>query len=783
MNDENQNPHDFDDFEMGSDDDTPKSNSETPETKPQSTQDIPSEQPVINHYNNPAATPQTVQPTENIHTPEVNPQAEAPEAPKPQPQVSVPHTQQSAPVSPQKPNTPPPKKINKKAMITLLATFGGFMGLFLILAFFFIAQSGGVEVSPIARLLGLNNAIFVNGLIAFIHIIFLLTSLTLFVVTMVGLFKASMAKKDDKEAKKKGLKTSIIAGSLLILFVIIWGFVYIYLDAKRIITDPEQVAPDIITEPEEPLNLSAPVEVRFDATNITFDSRKYQIVAHEWDFGDGETGTSQIVAHRYTQKGTYDVKLKITIRDKNTGEVGLGGEYSLTVSVTNEALGAKFSADPQSGEAPLEVTFDASDSSDPDGFIDTYEWDLDGDGEFDDAEGETVDYTFEKIGKYNVALRVTSTTGEFDVAEKEITVKDSVEPEAQISVVNEPDQYLVNTSYVFKADESTSPNGDIVSYSWDFGDGSREATTKTISHSFDRQGTYEVTLTVTDEEGKEGEISKLITVGTPSSAPRAVLNTDKAPTAGTKIVQGEVPFTVNFDANKSVDSDDDIVNYSWDLNGDGSYDKFGIETNYTYTSSGTYLVTLEVEDSEGQTDDATITIQVDNQGITAELTADKIEGSVPLTISFDASSSRYPGGQITSYKWNFGDGSSEKLGSSKMTHKYTSIGTYNVSVTAVGADNTQDTTNLTVTVREIPLSACFTTVFEQGPAPLETTFDPSCSNGTVSSYFWSFGDGGTSTKIKPRHTFENAGIYNVILEISDSDSNISQFEKVITVSQ
>lgn len=748
------------------------------------------QQPQINRYDQqqqPTTPPQATNPGQ------VNPSGPAPQSAQVDQTQAVPAAQpaatpavQAATNPGQKPNPPvkPPQKpgMKKKALITLIAVFAGFLLVFLVLAFFFIAQAGGAVENPIAQLLGLNQATFVNGLITFIHIIFFLFSLLFFVLTMVGLFKASMAKKDDKETKKSGLKTSIIFGLLLVFIVISWGFSYVYLDSKRIPTGPEAVAPDIITDPEVPLDLTAPVEVRFDAGNITFDSRKYQIVSHEWDFGDGEKGTSQIVSHRYQETGVYDVGLIITIRDKDTGEVGIGGEYHTTVSVTNQALSAVFTADPQEGEAPLEVEFDASESTDPDGYIDTYEWDFDDDGQFDDGTGENVSHTFDKIGKYTVSLRVTSTTGEFDVAEKIIEVMEENSPEAVITIVDEPETLQTNTSYVFKADESSSPNGNIETYEWDFGDGSKLEKSKTVSHSFSVAGTYEVTLTVVDEEDKETSTTMTVRVGNPSSGPKAVINSEPVANSDQTII-GRSPLTVTFDAGNSTDLDNDIVEYAWDTNGDGTDDKFGETIKHTFSQEGTYTVTLTVTDSEDNISKSTVTVEVAAQGIVANLSADKVDGSAPLTVSFDASASSYQNGQITSYKWNFGDNTPEKFSTAKITHKYTSIGTYTARVTAIGADNTSSSAEITITVREIPLNACFTSVFSQGEAPLETSFDPSCSSGTISKYFWDFGDGGTSTKVKPIHTFEEPGEYTVELEISDSDNNISVFQLQISVSE
>lgn len=665
----------------------------------------------------------------------------------------------------------------KKAILGCLGAVGAVILAFIILAFVFIAQSDKAATSPIAKLLNLNQATFVNGLITLIHITFVLLALTAFVFTMIGIFKAAMAKKEDKVTKKKGLKTSFISGSILFLLLIVWVFAYVYLDSKRILLSPE-VTNEIVTEPENTLGLEAPVKVRFDASRIQID-KLYQAISYDWDFDDGEQQTSQIVTHTFAQKGRYDVTLKITRREKKTGEE-VTDVYTTTVNVDRQKLSAIFSADPLTGEAPLEVTFDATDSIDPDDRIERYEWDFNEDGLFDDAEGEEVKHTFKKNGKYVVSLRVTNSSDESAIAEKEIFIKAVEEPKPLISIANDPDELTIDQSYVFQSEGSTSPNGDIEDYEWDMGDGTTK-NTKTVSHIYKTPGTYEVKLKVTDEDGKTGEVEKIITVEAAKGTPKAKIKTTPELKKGDLSLNGESPFEITFDATSSTDPDNNIVDYKWDFESDGKYDAFGKTVTQIFSKEGTYTVTLTVVDADNLSSDATIGVKVQNQGITAVLKADPIQGTVPLTVDFDATGSSFQGGTITSFQWDFGDGTAPKLGDAQISHKYSAIGTYTASVTAIGNDNSKSTQELLITVREIPLTACFTSVFTEGDAPLSTTFDPACSTGTVNSYFWDFGDGTTSSEVKPTHTFNSAGTYVVELEITDSQNTISKKELTIKV--
>lgn len=744
--------------------------------------------PKVNNYTKDIKAPVSSAP--QAAQPAVNPTAGTP-TPTPAPSAAQPAKPATPPTpaqpQPGRPGTPPPNRpgaglpsnpaTRRKALLGCMGAFVGTIVILLILSFVFLAQSDPQVQSPIAKLLGVEQASFINGLITFVHTIFVLLALTAFVFTMIGLFKASMAKKDDKVAKKEGLRETMIAGIILLFILLVWVGVYIYLDSKRIkVEGPAQT--EIMTEPLDTTNLTAPIEIKFDASNIKLS--QFQIVSYNWDFGDKESGTGQITSHIYTDIGTYTVTLNVEGKDKKTGELTTAGTYTIFVSVADVALSASFIAEPETGEAPLTVKFDASASKAPNGNIDKYEWDLNEDGKYDDATGVTTEYEFEKIGIYKVGLKVTTSLGKEGTIEKEITVVEATKPIPVIEIMDNPAKYLVDTEYVFKSDKSTSPSGKITKYEWDFGDGAKVVTTKTASHKYTKTGNYEVTLTLTDDAGKVGESTKILKVENMPGIPVAKMVTDPAMKQTAVSLDGKVPFAVKFDATSSVDPDNNIVDYGWDFNDDGTNEAFGVTTTYTFTSEGTFKVVLTVTDADENTGTANMTVKVSPQGITAVLTADTVDGNIPLTVAFDASASSYPKGQISSYRWDFGDGSAPKLGESSLSHKYTAVGTYTAKVTVIGSDNTTDTASQLISVRELGLQSCFATVFEQGPAPLTTSFDPGCSTGNISKYFWDFGDGQTSTDEKPDHTFTTAGTYKVTLEVSDNDNNISKSEVTIT---
>jgi PKD repeat protein len=680
--------------------------------------------------------------------------------------------QQSAP-----PLTNPdkkPKKDIKKTLLMIGAIVGGLFIVYLVFAFITIAMAEEGKDFTLTKMFGMQAAVFLNMLVTGIHIIILLIALVAFGFLMTSLFKMLLAKKDQPEKKKKAKKGLIIYGVILGVILIAWITAFVYLESRRDTLKINIEYPPIVTEPEDTLQLTAPITIKFDASHAPVDSSQFQILSYDWDFGDKETGTSQIVTHEYTKKGRYDVILAITKRGKATGEE-TKDTYSKTITIANQALTATFKADPQSGEAPLKVKFDASDSVDPDGEIGSYEWDLDGDGEFDEEYNDEVEveYEYEKIGTYDVMLRVTSLAGEYNVANKQIIVGMGETPDAVIEVEGDPETFEKGVTYIFKAGESTSPNGKIEKYDWDFGDGTALETTKTVSHKFIEEGVYQVILKVTDEEEQVGETLLQVILGEKPGMPSAVIKTSPELQKGALSLEGEVPFKVEFDGSESTDFDDNIVDYEWDFDDDGKADSFGKKVTHSFIEEGVHTVRLTVVDTEENYDSETIGIKVVPQGMNAALTAEPLSGEVPMTVKFDASGSYHPGADISSYKWDFGDGTNPILGSAKINHKYTEIGEYTASVTVIGTDNAKDTAEAHIVVREVQVSACFAASPTSGKAPLGVSLDPDCSTGTITSYDWTFGDGETSSDVKPTHTFTNPGIYPVTLEVLDNNNTVS----------
>jgi len=299
-------------------------------------------------------------------------------------------------------------------------------------------------------------------------------------------------------------------------------------------------------------------------------------------------------------------------------------------------------------------------STDSDGTIAGWNWDF-GDGNTSTVQNPT--HTYTAGGTYTVTLTVTDNDGATDSVSKPVTVTGpNAAPIADFT-------FTTSDLTANFTDTSTDSDGTIVGWDWNFGDGNT-STVQNPSHTYAAGGTYTVTLTVTDDDGATGSISKPVTVTAPNIPPTASF---------TYTISG---LTVNF-TDTSTDPDGTIISWLWNF-GDGSTSTLQNPT-HTYAAGGTYTVTLTVTDDDGATDSASATFIVTEPNIppTASFTY-TING---LTVNFTDTSTD-PDGTIVSWLWNFGDGSTSTL--QNPTHTYIAGGTYTVSLTVTDNDGATD---------------------------------------------------------------------------------------------
>ncbi len=273
----------------------------------------------------------------------------------------------------------------------------------------------------------------------------------------------------------------------------------------------------------------------------------------------------------------------------------------------------------------------------------------------------------------------------------EINEEENIPPSANISVISTSVE--VGSYISFDGSGSTDSHGAIVEYIWDFGDGIKDSGLYE-SHFYYTAGTYNVTLTVIDNEGESDVDSIEITVNPhQNDSPNAAINVNT--------MTVEVGQYVYFNASESTDLDGTIIEYTWDF-GDGTKDS-GMYSIYFYSSAGTYSVILTVIDDEGANDIDSVSITViegegppQNEPPVAVIYVENTTVEDGSNIIFNGSESSDSDGTIVEYTWDFGDGTKDS--GMHSSHIYQTYGTYNVTLTVIDDDGAIDVMNITITV-------------------------------------------------------------------------------------
>jgi PKD repeat protein len=262
---------------------------------------------------------------------------------------------------------------------------------------------------------------------------------------------------------------------------------------------------------------------------------------------------------------------------------------------SNPNLVAAFTFAPTAPQVLQTVTFDASTTTNNGaacGVACTYSWNF-GDGT--SGSGITTTHQFRTINTFPVTLTVTDTRGASAVSTQAVTVGAGTPPSALFTT--SPAAPGVNQDVFFDATASRpAPGRTITNYDWSFGDGSI-GTGVVVVHQYTAPGSYQVSLTTTDDAGSKSTPMQLALQVGPSVGPQPVATMTCQPGNSTR----GVPVSCNASAS-TPGSGSTIVSYTFNW-GVGQGDE--VHTNpvqsHHYTSPGTFTVTLTVRDSLGRT--------------------------------------------------------------------------------------------------------------------------------------------------------------------------------------
>jgi len=452
----------------------------------------------------------------------------------------------------------------------------------------------------------------------------------------------------------------------------------------------------------------------------------------EWDFGDGSpVSTIQNPSHIYPAFGNYTVRLIVTngaCADTTTRSIRTVDESpDFTVNQTTACKTAT-------------LNFTATNVNVAN--LTNYAWDF-GDGGIASTGLTTVTHTYTVSGTYTVRLITTDINGCRDTMIKTNYIRING-PLSGFSATNTGGCAGLTTT--FNDLSTTDGVNAITNWQWHFGDGNvQDYSAPPFQHTYNTPGVYSVKLVVTDASGCKDSLTRN----------NLVTATDPVPnftSADTLTCPGATVRFTNTSAPAGFTS-------LWDF-GDGNTSTT-TSPNHVYTATGLYTVKLNITDAFGCPDSLirNLYIRVDTPG--ADFSpSDSLSSCTPFRVQFTNTSTFY-----NSVVWDFGPGQGTSTLNNPV-HFYTLPGVYPVKLVVTSPGGCRDSITKNITVSDtagtrldyIPISGC---------SPLQASFNV-ITPGTISSYFWDFGDGNTTITSTPSitHIYTNYGSFipRVILE-------------------
>jgi len=254
----------------------------------------------------------------------------------------------------------------------------------------------------------------------------------------------------------------------------------------------------------------------------------------------------------------------------------------------------------------------------------------------------------------------------------------------------------------FDASASADPDGEIVEYWWDFGDGNVDLG-EAAEHTYGIPGSYDVALTVSDQAGAATTIVLPLLIWEAHTAPVAAFLWEPVSDQGTRLPRSpRAGDAIRLDASASYDPNGQPLEYHWDLDSDGAFDVITDEAIHVAPPlpAGSHPITLRVLDPDGRADAVMHAIVVgEPKPPRADFMVTPTSPSVLDPIRFTDRSTDADG-TLVAWDWRFGDGHASR--EREPIHQYAKPGEYEAKLTVVDDDGLSGFYEETITVVRIP---------------------------------------------------------------------------------
>jgi PKD repeat protein len=534
---------------------------------------------------------------------------------------------------------------------------------------------------------------------------------------------------------------------------------------------------DVSSGPEE-LNVEFECEITFG--NSPFD--------YEIDFDDatpiesGQTENSFLTSHSYLN-GNYNPTCTITDADgdiiSDSTSVLVADSIPENVDFTYEPIEdieeqtlVQFSGTADAFDEPL-----------------TWSWDFDEDG-IEDSDEQNPSFFFESDGIYMVTMTVTDSDGSEVSVSKDIDILNNA-PEVTITV--EP----IKGTEPLDIDVQCDISGGNAPYDYELEFGNADGISGQTDqlqffgvYTYNENGDYVVTCTVTDVDGDIIEASEMIQVI--DSVPENVDFTFTDNNDDLIYETEEVFFSSTFDVY------DVPVTLQWDFGDETVLEDANVDETHTYATDGLYTITLTVTDSDGSEVSVSKDVEVLNNAPTSTIISDIDSGTEPLEVNFECQAS--DGNSPYTYEIFYGDENNAEESEiietdelvAQFTHNYVQDSeemeneeqayTSYCKITDVDGDESESEL-LLITVEDVDPTASFTFDPADPGEGIEVQFtDLSNSYDGIVNWHWEFGDSSSNNEQNPIHVFDSQETYTVSLIVTEEDGDFAEFSQEISIS-
>lgn len=467
-----------------------------------------------------------------------------------------------------------------------------------------------------------------------------------------------------------------------------------------------------------------------------------------WNFGDGTSATGPTATHAWRVAGTYSVTLTATNAQGND----TSAPAIITVFDRVEQPTAIIGGGAAAAKVGQTVFYFSRSTGNPTDLKWTF-----GDGTT--AIGDIVSHVWARPGTFTVTLEASNSAGS-NTATSSITISEVAQrPEARF--VASADRAEENQAIRFTSLSTNSPTR----LDWDFGDGTT-GTGSTVMHAFRKAGVYTVTLRAENLAGND-TVSEQITVVSQLPPPAAAFTYSPEAPAITTLTPVRFADTSTGGAPTS---------WSWDFD-DGSPESAQQNPVHIFNRTGTYTVRLTVSNARGSTT-TTRSVTVAPAPPIADFSWSPTQPRTGQLVQF---TDRSIGGEVSSWSWDFGDGTTST--DRNPTHAFAEAKTYRVQLTVRNATDTSARVWNVAVDQPAPVAS-----FDYNPKAPTTatpvTFVNTSTGGPATSVEWDFGDGTpkwTQAAPPPPHTFAKDGKFDVTLRLSNGRDPVSTFTQTVTV--